>query len=193
MRRTWILSVSLAVAFAVSGFSAVPEQGLVVRAMAGGGYTLVDFEAASGYADSTLEDWDQVNYSFSVQCLWPIASNFRLGGEAGWEQLYYRYNRVPYGSYPVTWVYREANWATVFVGGVAQYFLARSVYLIGGVDLHFFSGDGTALGVSGGIGTEIRLSDKLAIPVEFRVKPVLGAGTPTVFQINVGAALNTGR
>jgi hypothetical protein len=184
------LFVFLAVAFIVFGFHAVSAQRIVVRAMGGGGYTLVNFKKASGYPDSSLEDWNQVNYSLALQGLWKLAPNIRIGGEAGWEQLYYWYYIIPYGYSPV---YREANWATVFVGGVAQFFLTPIFYALGGVDLHFFSGDGTALGVSGGIGMEIPLFDRLAIPIEFRVKPVFGAGTPTVFQINIGAALSTGR
>jgi hypothetical protein len=189
MFKKQALSVSFVVCI-VFGFSAVAAQGIVVRAMAGGGYTLVNFEKASGYPDSSLDNWDQVNYSFALQGLWQVAPKIRIGGEAGWEQLYYWYYIIPYG-YPGP-VYREANWATMFVGSVAQYYLTRSVYLIGGVDLHFFNDDGTALGVSGGIGAEIPLFDKVVLPLEFRVKPVLGAGTPTVFQINVGAAVRTG-
>jgi hypothetical protein len=179
--------VSLIVVF---GFCAVAAQGVVVRAMGGGGYTLVDFEKASEYSDDYLEDWDQGNYSFALQGFWQVAPDIRIGGEAGWEQLYYYFYRIPYGYSPV---YREASWSAMFVGGVVQIFLARSVYLTGGVDLHSFIDDGTALGVSGGIGAELRISERLALPLEVRVKPVFGAGTPTVLQVNAGLAFGAGR
>jgi hypothetical protein len=158
--------------------------------MAGGGYTLVNFAGASGYPDSSLENWDQGHYSFSLQGLWQVAPKVRFGGEAGWEQLYYYYYIIPYGPSPV---YREANWATIFMGPLVQLFLTSKVYVLGGVDLHLFSGDGTAIGVSAAIGAEFRLSGKLALPVEFRVKPIFGAGTPTVLQLNLGLAFTTGR
>ena len=63
----------------------------------------------------------------------------------------------------------------------------------GGADLHFFIDDGSAFGVSGGLGAEIRISDKLSLPVEFRAKPVFGEGTPTVLQVNLGLAFSAGR
>jgi hypothetical protein len=185
-----VLFVSCAIACIVSGANAASAKGIEVRAMAGGGYTLVNFDAVMDDPSATLEDWDQFNYSFSLQALWKVRSNICIGGEAGWERLYYYYYSAPYGYYRS---YHEANWTTVFVGGVAQYFLARSLYVLGGVDIHSFSGDGTALGISAGIGTEFKLSEKLAIPLEFRVKPVLGSGTPTVLQINLGAAFSSGR
>ena len=33
---------------------------------------------------------------------------------------------------------------------------------------------------------------KLGIPLEFRIKPIFGDGTPTVLQINLGIALGGG-
>jgi hypothetical protein len=189
MRGKKSVFITLVVVFLSSGFSTASAGMPVLRFMAGGGYTLVNFEKASDYPDSSLENWDQVNYSFALQALWRMAPKIRLGAEAGWEQLYYWYYIIPYGYSPV---YREANWATVYVGGIAQVFLTHGLYVLGGVDLHSFSGDGTALGVSGAIGTEIRLSSMLALPVEFRIKPVLGKGTPTVLQINIGLAWGTG-
>lgn len=189
MFRKRLLFVPLVV-FAVSVYTAPSTGAPVFRLMAGGGYTLVNFEGASGYPDSSLENWDQGHYSFSLQALWRVAPKLRIGGEAGWEQLYYWYYIIPYGSTGP--VYREANWATIFVGGLAQIFLTRSLYVLCGIDLHSFSGDGTALGASGGIGTEFRLSEKLAIPLEFRIKPVLGAGTPTVLQLNLGLEFRAG-
>ena len=189
MFRTRALFVVLAAVFVVSGFTAASAEMPVIRVMAGGGYTLVNFAEASGYPDSSLQNWDQANYSFSLQCLWRLTPTVRLGAEAGWEQLYYWYYVIPYGYSPV---YREANWATIFAGPVVQIFLARSVYVLGGADLHFFSGDGTAVGLSAGIGTEFRLSNTLTFPLEFRVKPVLGKGTPTVLQINLGLAWSAG-
>jgi hypothetical protein len=188
MFRTRAVLVSIVVAFIVS---AVSGQGFIIRAMGGGGYTLINFEGASGYPDSSLENWDQANYSFALQGLWQVAPNIRIGGEAGWEQLYSWYYIIPYGSSGP--VYRQANWATIFVGGLAQIFLTHSLYVLGGVDIHSFSGDGTAVGVSAGIGAQFRVSGKLAIPLEFRIKPVFGAGTPMVLQINTGVAFGACR
>jgi hypothetical protein len=188
MVRAKTVSVRFVAALMVFGFTAVSAQGLVIRASAGGGYTLVNFPDASGYPDSSLEDWDQVNYSFSLQGLWQVTPKVRLGGEAGFEQLYYWYYRIPYGPSPV---YREANWATMFVGPAVQLFLTRTVYVLGGADLHFFD-ESPAFGISAAIGMEFRLSDKLALPVEFRVKPIFGAGTPTALQLNLGVAFGKG-
>jgi len=189
MGRAKMLFVLCVVAFVVSGFTAASAQGPVIRVMAGGGYTLVNFAGASGYPDSSLENWDQAHYSFSLQGLWQVAPKVRVGGEAGWEQLYYYYYIIPYGPSPV---YREANWATMFIGPVVQLFISRNAYVLGGADMHLFSGS-MAVGISAAIGLEFRLSDKLALPVEFRVKPIFGAGTPTVLQLNLGLAFSTGR
>jgi hypothetical protein len=185
-KRLFVLGAIVCI---VSGAGAASAQGIIVRVMGGGGYTAVDFEGASGYADSTLENWNQTNYSFALQALFKVAPSVRVGGEAGWEHLYYWYHIIPYGPSPV---YRELDVATMFVGGLAQLFLARSLYVLGGVDLHFFNSS-TALGVSAGIGGQFRVSDKVAVPLEFRVKPVLGDGTPMVLQINTGVAFGSGR
>ena len=185
MCRIKILFVSLVTLFVISELTVMSADELFIRALVGGGYTAVNFPEASGYSDDYLEDWDQMNYSFSLQGLRQVAPKIRVGGEAGWERLYYWYYKIPYGYYPV---YREADWSTMFVGPVVQFFLTPNVYVLGGADLHFFIDDGTALGLSVAFGTEYRLSNNLALPIEFRVKPVFGDGTPTVMQINIGIA-----
>jgi hypothetical protein len=187
MRRSYFFAIVFIIAAACSAQVGEPfslPQGVIVRASAGGGFTLVNFENASGYPDSSLQDWDQGHYSFFIQGLFTVKPRLRIGGEIGFEQLYYWYYIIPYGYSPV---YREANWATVFVGGVAQYFVTPLVYILGGADLHFF--DGTpAVGISLAMGVEPRFG-KLSFPIEFRVKPIIGgAGVPTPLQITVGMA-----
>jgi hypothetical protein len=155
-----------------------------IRFLAGGGYTFVDLNQASGYDEDHLEDWNQGNYAFSLQGLYSLNPRLRLGLELGYEQLYYWHYRIPFGTTPVT---REANWAMLFMGPVAQVFLVGGLYLQAGADLHFFE-DSPAFGLSGAMGMETRIGS-FSIPLELRVKPVFGDGLPTVLQVNTGFGL----
>lgn len=176
--RTWAALALLAVG--------AEAEGLTLKVLGGGGYTFVDFEEASGYSDDYLEDWDQGHYSFGVQA-YRAFGPLLAGLEAGYEQLYYWYYRIPFGSSgPLT---REANWGTPFLGPVAQIFLGPIFYLHGGADLHFFDGE-AALGVSAAAGVAIP-AGPLRIPIELRAKPVVGGdGLPTALQLNLGIMWN---
>lgn len=85
------------------------------------GYTALDFEAASGYPDSLMDDWDQFHYKITAYGLFPLSSTFSAGLELGYNYLYYYYYRIPYGTSPV---YREAQWSTISCLGMVRYDLS---------------------------------------------------------------------
>ncbi len=163
------------------------SPGFWIQIVGGGGYTNVDLAKATREAKNNINDWNRGHYSFSARGMLPLGSAFRLGAEAGYEQLYYAAVTVPYTPSPI---YRKYNEGATFFGALGQLFLAGPWYLIGGVDLHIF-GNGTAPGISGGLGLEFHLGG-LAIPLEFRAKPVFGDGTPLVLQMNTGLAFGLG-
>jgi len=170
--------------------ASVPERtapNFWIQIGGGGGYTLVDLATATGESNNNITNGNQGHYSFSARGLLSLGSSFRLGVEAGYEQLYYAAVTIPYVPSPI---YREYNEGTTFFGAIGQWFLAGPLFVIGGVDLHIFN-NGVAPGVSGGLGLEFRLGG-LAIPLEFRAKPVFGDGTPTALQVNTGLSFGLG-
>ena len=152
---------------------------LTFRILIGNGFTLVDLNAASGYADNDLDDWYQGNHGVAFQGFLGRGT-ILFGAEAGYEHLYSWWASPRYGSSDL---YYEKQWWTFFAGPVGLLKFGPA-YLIAGADFHFM--DVPVFGLSGGIGIRIPLGERLSIPLEFRAKPIFGDGSPTVLQLNVG-------
>jgi hypothetical protein len=160
-----------------------PPLSLDLGVSASAGYTALDFEAASGYPDDQMEDWDQFHYKITAYGLYPLAPPLSAGLELGYNYLYYYYYKVPYGPSPV---YREATWYTIFCLGLVRLDLGELLFIQGGAGVHFFIDDGTAFALSAAAGIRPRVGD-FRIPVYFRIDPIFGAGTPTTIALGAGA------
>jgi len=147
----------------------------------GGGFTFVNFEKASGYDDDYLRDWGEGHFRIGAQVLFPITERMMMGGEVGYNDLYWYDYRVPYGDSPV---YRYAEWSTTSLLGVTRYTVRNLVLLHGGAGLHFFDGS-PAFALSAGVGIQPRWK-KLTFPVLLRIEPIFGDGTPTPLALQAG-------
>jgi hypothetical protein len=149
---------------------------------ASAGYTALDFEAASDYPDSTLEDWDQFHYKIMAYGLYPLSTSLRVGLELGYNYLYYYFYRIPYGLSPV---YREAEWSTISCLGLIRLDLTELFFIQGGAGMHSFIDDGTAFALSATAGIQPRVG-ACRFPISLRIDPIFGAGMPTTIALGVG-------
>jgi hypothetical protein len=144
---------------------------------AGAGYTMVDFEAETGYADSTLEDWDQFHYKFTAYGLYPLSPKMRVGLEVGYHYLYYYYYIIPYDDFSP--VYREAEWSTISYLVMLRYDLFKLFFIQTGAGIHSFIGDGTTFSLSTAFGIKPRVGD-YRFPVFLRFDPIFSSGTQVI-------------
>jgi hypothetical protein len=149
---------------------------------ASAGYTALDFEAASDYPDSLMEDWDQFHYKITVYGLYPLSPTLHIGLELGYNYLYYYFYRIPYGPSPV---YREAEWSTISCLGLIRYDLTELFFIQGGAGMHSFIDDGTAFALSATAGIQPRVG-ACHFPIFLRIDPIFGAGMPTTIALGAG-------
>jgi len=147
------------------------------------GFTLVNFEKALGYSDAFMEDWDQFHLALAARGFLKSNSALQIGGELAWQQLYYAYYIVPYGTQRV---YREFNISTLSLTALAR-ITSEHFFIAAGPGIHVFH-DGIAPAVSMEMGMNVNLGDKITVPFSLRLDPILGDGIPTAISIGVGAA-----
>lgn len=147
------------------------------------GFTLVNFEKALGYADDYMEDWDQFHLALAARGFLKSNSPLQIGGEFGWQQLYYAYYIVPYGTQRV---YREFYISTISLTALAR-ISTEHFFIAGGPGIHVFH-DGIAPAVSMELGMSVNLGEKIAVPLSIRLDPIFGDGIPTALSIGIGAA-----
>ncbi len=152
--------------------------GLIV----GGGYTAVDVEKAVDY--SPLEEWDNYGIIFKAVAEYELRPEFLLVGEFGENRLYYWEYRWSDGYYSGTRF--RAEWTTNIGIGFKKIF-SETLFIQAGPSIHIFNdGSGTVLGLNLGGGYQIELSDRLVLPLGFRVEPVFGNAVPVSFLVHTG-------
>ncbi|MFQ6678027.1 MAG: hypothetical protein ACE5D0_06855 [Fidelibacterota bacterium] len=155
------------------------------------GYTIVNVSEAmdipeySEITDEGLVEWNQFNYKGLVQIFFLKNDPISIGSELGINRLYYWEKKfIPPLSSP-RW-----NWGTIWtahLGGLIKRTIADQYYITTGASIYFFlNGTGTTVGFPFAIGHEISLSDKIKIPIEFRVDVILGDATPVALGGGVG-------
>jgi len=156
--------------------------GLSLAILGGAGVTLVDVEKASGY--SSLQDWDTFHYQFKLQGFFSLGA-LDVGLEAGYNKLYWWYYVGPYGSQTI---YRQGNVGTWSILALVQKSGNSGLFLQAGGGLHMFPED-SAFGVMAASGYAFRLSQRISIPVFFRVDAVFGTGSPIAISGGSGVRI----
>ena len=155
------------------------------------GFTLVNVSEAmdipeySDVTDEGLVEWNQFNYKGLIQLYFTKKEDISLGTELGINRLYYWEEKfIPPLSSP-RW-----DWGTIWTGqvsGLLKKTIAKQYYVITGASLHIFlNGTGATLGIPLAIGHEIRLSETITLPVEFRVDVIFGNAIPIALGGGVG-------
>jgi hypothetical protein len=163
-------------------FSLTSAQFRSVGLVVGGGYTMVDIEKAINY--SPLEEWDNIGVIIKALAEYELKPGLFLVGEIGSNRLYYWEYRWTDGYYSGTrW---RSEWTTN-IGISFKKMMGPSVYLQAGPGIHIFNdGSGTVLGLLLGAGYDLEISDKIKVPIGFRVEPVFGNATPVSFLLHSG-------
>jgi len=173
------ISVTFALLFFLTLTSA---QFRSVGVIVGAGYTAVDVEKAVNY--SPLEEWDNIGIIFKAVAEYELRPELMLVGEFGENRLYYWEYRWSDGYYSGT-RYRS-EWTTN-IGISFKKVFNDALYLQAGPGIHIFNdGTGTVLGLNLGGGYQIGLSDRLVLPIGFRVEPVFGNAVPISFLAHTG-------
>ncbi len=148
------------------------------------GYTLVDISNAmdipeySDITDEGLVEWDKFNYKCLFQIMKKTQHEYFIGAEAGIHRLYYWEKKF----YPSSTGSARWNWGTIWTahaGGLVKRMIADQYYVQTGMSLHIFlNGTGATVGFPLAVGHEIRINDRITLPLEFRVDMIFGNSTP---------------
>jgi hypothetical protein len=152
-----------------------------VGIIAGVGGTIIDVASAVEWED--LEEWDTWAIILKGTGEYKISEGFSLGGEFGANRLYYWEYRWSDGTYSGTRYNTE--WTVNLGINLIKYF-GGNFYVKGGVGLHFFVSGGNVAGLLGAAGYNFNLSDKLIVPLEFRIEPIFGNSTPVPVLLGTG-------
>ncbi len=147
------------------------------------GFTIVNFEKALGYSDDYMEDWNEFYTCAAIRGFLKPGKQFDIGVEIAWQQLYYAFYRVPYGTSPV---YREFNISTISLSALGRFNKNNFFAVIGG-GLHIFN-DGIAPAICLEPGFMLRAGPKLMLPISLKINPIFGDGTPLPVSLGIGAA-----
>jgi hypothetical protein len=145
------------------------------------GITLIDIESA---LQTTLEDWNTFSYGGNILGFYRINSMFLFGIDAGYHRLYYweePYLAAGYGRY-----YRWGDAATIHAGPVLEIKKQRLFFQLGGNIRIFTDGSGVVPGIMGSAGYDIKLTEKLALPLGLRTDVVFGSGVPVAVDLTIG-------
>jgi hypothetical protein len=181
---TFRFSIIASLALLVFHLPANPAESysLDLGLCASAGYTALDFEAASGYPENHMEDWDQFHYKITAYGLYRLSPKLRIGLEIGYNYLYYYYYALPYPPYTAI---READWSTISCLGLIQLDLTELFFIQGGAGIHSFIDDGAAFALSAAAGIQPRVG-ACRFPIFLRIDPVFGAGLPTTIALGGG-------
>jgi hypothetical protein len=165
--------------FLVSSNSIAQKTEISVNGIAG--ITLLDVESA---LQTTLEDWSTFSYGGYVQAKYKVNNLFLLGIEGGYHRLYYweeLYLASGYGTY-----YRWGDAATIHFGPVIEVKKHRLFLQAGGNVRIFTDASGVVPGIMASAGYDMKLSEKLAMPIGLRTDVVFGSGVPVAINFTIG-------
>lgn len=136
-----------------------------VEVHVGGGYTVVDVQAASGQSGSVQAE-EQGMFQVLGRVLFLPLGRAMAGIEAGYRYLYYY--EVP--SPPSGFVPRDI--APTWIGGVIKLPLPGGLAIEGGGGAHIYE-ETTSLSLFGAAGFDLGLAPRIAIPIRVRADMLL--------------------
>ncbi len=153
------------------------------------------YSTANSNFTTQLVEWDRFYYKGSGQLLFSINDKFLMGGEFGFNRLYYWEERYRYTNIYTGGEYRfryGTIW-TMQIGMLANYYVAGNLYLQPGISFHnFMDKSGTTVGVSTAIGYDIPVAKHMSIPIEFRNDLIFGNATSKAFGGGLGVKFKLG-
>jgi hypothetical protein len=171
----------IVIVFLFLGVNRAYTQKIEISLNAIAGITIIDVESA---LQTTLEDWSTFSYGGYILGMYKINDHFMFGIDAGYHRLYYweePYLAAGYGTY-----YRWGDAATIHAGPVIE-LQKHGFFLQAGGNVRIFTdGSGVVPGIMGSAGYNIKLTDKLALPVGLRADIVFGSGVPIAVDFTIG-------
>lgn len=181
-----LMVLSLSVLFA----QPANDSKLIINLQNNFGYTVVNVSEAmeipefSDITEEGLVDWDQFNYKGLVQVFIP-RNKFMIGGEVGFNRLYRWEER-----YKTFDGYDRWRWGQIWtwhLGVLIQMKVADIYYVTSGAGVYTFMNDsGTTIGFPLAIGHDLRLTDNITLPIEFRTDIIFGEATPIALGGGIG-------
>ncbi len=146
--------------------------GIDINGLASIGYTIVDVEEAAGEIGGTIyQDWSEFYWSFRAQGLYRLNETMLVGGEIGFQNLFWYYAEIPY----VPTIYRPWNVIPVNISGVFQYNLSEAMSLQGGAGAYIY-GDRMAFGLFSSFTYKWKITDSIYIPAFVRLDAIFALG-----------------
>ena len=177
--------------FSLTFLSKEAQADLRINVQNNFGYTAVDVSEAMDIPEERLDDWDNFNYKGLIQIFFKKSGHVSWGPELGFNRLYYWEERYKPVGFSPRW-----RWDTIWtwhVGGCVRRSIASQYYVLTGASLHtFFNGSGTSIGIPLAVGHDIRISDVITIPIEFRMDVVFGDAVPIGLGGGVGITYTFG-
>jgi len=166
------------------------DSKLVINLQNNFGYTVVDVAQAMEipeYSDVTgegLVDWDNFNYKGLIQIFIP-RNNFLIGVEVGFNRLYRWEER-----YKTFDGYDRWRWGQIWtwhIGVLLRMTVAEQYYVTSGAGIYtFMNGSGTTVGFPIALGHDLKLGERLVLPLEFRTDIIFGSATPIALGGGIG-------
>ena len=133
----------------------------------GAGATIIDIEKLVELDENTgasATDWAVTNIGISGQYFFTSFGNVAFGGELMYQYLYWYSVRIPYAPNPL---YREYDISTFRITPIFRFGGSNALNFDLGPEFNF--SDGLSIGVLASANYNIAISDKIDIPLKFRV------------------------
>jgi len=150
----------------------------------GAGATIIDIEKLVLLDENTgteALDWGTTNYGISGQYVVSTSENIAFGGELMYHSLYWYSVRVPYVPNPI---YRDYSISTLRLSPIIRFGGTKAFNFDLGPSFNL--SDGLALGMLASANYNIAISDKIELPIKFRLDIMNQIVLVAPVSINIG-------
>ena len=185
------IKYSIVTAFMLLGITAKSQ--ISIGIVNSWGTNTIDFESLMGSPywsddnspyDTQITDYSRFVYKGGVQLTKTLKGGDVIGIEVGISRLYYVEERYSVFLYDNEFRWRTYDIWTTNISAIGQMYFGNNFYLHGGAGLCLFHLDsGISPSIHAGIGYNIKLNNKISIPIEFRNDWIFGEETSGVFAL----------
>lgn len=184
MRNVNIILIVLILCFCFN--SSISAAEVIFKIQNNFGFTAVDI-TQTRYSSGSMVDWDKFHYQGLIQFMIKPRKIISLGGEVGFNRLYFWEQKYVNSYGDNRWRWGQA-W-TIDYGPIIYVGLGKYFYTMTGFVIHtYFNGYGTHAGLPIGIGACFPITKHFGISTDIRNDLISGRGTP--FAIAGGLGLN---
>jgi hypothetical protein len=159
--------------------TAAAEKKFAISILGGGGATFVNIPKDLDINEAWLDDWTKVNWRITLQGIYRLNSWLGIGGEFGYDTLYY----ATWNSPSVSWFHYVTVTATN-IHMLAELNFAGSFFLQAGAGVFMFS-ESAGIGFVGALGGTIPINKALSLPVMVRLDAIPNAPMPLTLMLGL--------